>query len=94
MPEVWQAEWCPHSREVREALTELGVEFVARQVPAEKDKRDELEAAVGNREIPAVKLPDGTVLAGDSEDIVAALRSRYPEPAGADDHREKAAEKA
>jgi glutaredoxin len=94
MPEVWQAEWCPHSREVRQALTELGVDFVARQAAAESDDRDEMARAVGSREIPVVRLPDGTLLDGDSDDIVAALRQRYPQPAGAAAHRGKAAEKA
>ncbi len=94
MPEVWQAEWCPHSHKVREALTELAVSFVARQVPADPDDRDAMQQAVGSREIPVVRLPDGTLLDGDADDIVAALRQRYEEPAGAAAHREKAADKA
>ena len=92
IPEVWQTEWCPHSQRVREALTELGVEFVARQVAAEREDRDEMEDAVGTREIPAVRLPDGTALTGDTDAIIEKLRSRYPEPAGAGEHRDKAAE--
>jgi glutaredoxin len=94
MPEVWQAEWCPHSQKVREALTELAVAFVARQVPADADDRDEMHAAVGSREIPVVRLPDDTLLDGEADDIVAALRDRYAEPAEAAEHRQKAAEKA
>jgi glutaredoxin len=94
MPEVWQAEWCPHSRDVRAALTELAVPFVARQVPADADDRDEMRQAVGSREIPVVRLPDGTLLDGDADDIVAALRQRYLEPAAAAAHRRKAAQKA
>jgi len=93
MPEVWQAEWCPHSHDVRQALTELDVSYVVRQVPAEPDERDEMARVVGSREIPVVRLADGTVLDGESEEIVAALRERYPEPAGAEAHREKLAEK-
>jgi glutaredoxin len=94
MPDLWQAEWCPHSHEVRAVLTELAVPFVARQVPADPDDRDEMQQAVGSREIPVVRLPDDTLLDGDADDIVAALRQRYPEPAGAAAHRQKAAEKA
>lgn len=92
MPEVWQAEWCPHSSEVRSALTELGVSFVARQVAAERDDRDAMESEVGSREIPVVRLADGTVLDGDSHEIAAALRERYEEPPGAEQHRQKARE--
>jgi glutaredoxin len=94
MPELWQAEWCPHSHEVRAVLTELAVSFVARQVPADPDDRDEMQQAVGSREIPVVRLPDDTLLDGDADDIVVALRRRYPEPAGAGEHRQKAAEKS
>jgi len=93
-PEVWQAEWCPHSHKVRTVLTELAVSFVARQVPADPDDRDEMQQAVGSREIPVVRLPDDTLLDGDADDIVAALRERYAEPAEAAAHRQKAAEKA
>ena len=94
MPEVWQAEWCPHSHDVRAMLTELMVDFVAHQVPAESDDRDAMAQAVGSREIPVVRLPDGTLLDGDADAIVAALRERYREPAEAAEHRRKAAEKA
>ena len=39
MLELFQAEWCPYSHRVRQRLTELGVDFVARQVEAEPDDR-------------------------------------------------------
>jgi glutathione S-transferase len=94
LPEVWQAEWCPHSHQVRAVLTELGIPFVAHQVPADPGDRDEMHQAVGSREIPVVRLPDDTLLDGDADVIVAALRERYPEPAEAAAHRQKAAEKA
>ena len=93
MPELWQAEWCPHSHDVRALLTELAVSYVARQVAADPGDRDEMQREVGSREIPVVRLPDGTLLDGDAEEIVAALRERYAEPAGAAAHRRKAAEK-
>src|SRR5207253_2334746 len=38
--ELYQAEWCPHSHKVRQRLTELGLDFVARQVAAEPEDRD------------------------------------------------------
>src|SRR6266545_6461943 len=37
--ELYQAEWCPYSHRARQRLTELGVEFVARQVEADPDER-------------------------------------------------------
>jgi glutaredoxin len=30
---LYQAEWCPYSSAVRQRLTELGIDFVAKQVP-------------------------------------------------------------
>ena len=40
---LYQAEWCPFSSAVREVLTELGVDFVARQVEPWPDERRELQ---------------------------------------------------
>ena len=39
MLELWQTEWCPASRRIRERLTELGVDYVTRQVPVDKEQR-------------------------------------------------------
>ena len=40
--DLYQAEWCPHSHRIRQRLTELGVDFCARQVAAASDERQEL----------------------------------------------------
>jgi glutathione S-transferase len=41
---LYQAEWCPYSSAVRERLTELGLDFVAKQVaPRQEDRNDERE---------------------------------------------------
>ena len=89
--ELYQAEWCPHSHRVRQRLTELGLDFVAHQVPVDPAERAELERATGRRSIPALVLDDGSVFGGDDE-ILAALDRRFVEPAGAARHREKAIE--
>ena len=78
MIEVYQAEWCPYSRLVREKLTELGVDFIARQVePRPRDRHKVVELS-GQHRIPVVVLEDGRVLSGESEDIVAALDDLLP----------------
>lgn len=87
--ELWQTEWCPSSRRVRERLTELGLSFTARQVPVEQNARDELEAATGQRTIPAL-LAGGNAYCGEQV-ILDYLTSNYDEPPGASQHREKAA---
>jgi glutathione S-transferase len=83
--ELWQAEWCPHSHAVRQRLTELGVDFVAHQVAADKGERpDELE-------IPRLRTEDGELLSGEDE-ILPWLDAHYDERPDADAHRAKARE--
>jgi glutathione S-transferase len=91
--QLYQAEWCPHSRKVRQRLTELGVDFVARQVAAEPEERDRMRAATGKEEIPVLVLEDGRVLEGE-EEILPYLEERFDERGDARAHREKALEKA
>ncbi len=88
---LYQAEWCPHSHRVRQRLTELGLDFVARQVRVEPDERTELADATGQRAIPALVLDDGTVLSGE-EEILPALDERFREPPEEELHRAKAVE--
>jgi len=83
MFELYQAEWCPHSHKVRQRLTELGVDFVARQVAAEKDERPDAMA------IPTLVTEDGTKLSGE-EEILPWLEERYEERPDARRHRAKA----
>ena len=40
---LYQAEWCPYSSAVRERLTELGVDFVARQVKPRQEEREAVD---------------------------------------------------
>jgi glutathione S-transferase len=89
MLELWQTEWCPESHRVRQRLTELGLPYVARQVPVERAERDELLGATGSASIP-VLVAEGRAIAGEPE-ILTYLDSHYPEPAGAAEHRAKAA---
>jgi len=91
MDELYQAEWCPHSQHVREKFTELGVSFIARQVPAEPADREELRRKTGSDEIPALVLEDGTVINESDDQIIAHLDRRYSERADAERHRERAA---
>jgi glutathione S-transferase len=88
--ELYQAEWCPHSHEVRQRLTELDLPFIARQVPAESEDRDELRRLTGSDEIPTLVLPDGGTISA-SDRIIEYLDERYADPDGADAHRGQAA---
>jgi len=83
MLELFQAEWCPHSHAVRQRLTELGLDFVARQVAAEKEERpDELE-------IPTLVGENGETISGE-EPILEWLDRHFDERADAKRHRAKA----
>ena len=86
--ELWQAEWCPHSHKVRQRLTELGLDFTARQVAAEPDDRDEMKQRVGTNEIP-VLVPDGGERICGEDDILEYLQ-RFDERPDARRHRAKA----
>lgn len=89
LPELFQTEWCPASRRVRQRLTELDLGYVCRQVPVDRDDRFALVSVTGDGTIPALVAADGRVLVGEDE-ILAYLDERYEEPAGATVHRDKA----
>ena len=52
---LYQAEWCPFSSAVREVLTELGLDFVARQVEPWPEERRELQALAGTDQITVLQ---------------------------------------
>ncbi len=87
MIQLFQAEWCPYSATVRQRLTELGVDFVARQVAPDPPDRDALRDATGDDYIPAVVLDDGTALGGDTNEILDALNERYAPHEWEEGHR-------
>jgi predicted GNAT family acetyltransferase/glutaredoxin len=61
---LYQAEWCPFSSAVREVLTELGVDFVAKQVEAWPEDRGALRGELGTDQIPTLVGEDGSVHIG------------------------------
>lgn len=89
MYELWQTEWCPASRRVRQRLTELGIDHISRQVPVDKSERVLLRARTGVDSIPVLVAPDEELLVGE-EAILAHLDSCRPIPAEALAHRLRA----
>jgi uncharacterized protein len=81
MPEpaltLYQAEWCPFSSAVREVLTELGLDFVARQVEPWPEERERLRELGGDTLIPVLQTEDGELHRG-TRAIFAHLRERDP----------------
>ena len=90
MLELWQTEWCPASRRVRQRLTELGIDYLIRQVPVDKEQRDALRHATGSETIPALVFDNGEVAIGEDA-ILRVLEATSAESAQADAHRQKAA---
>jgi len=87
--ELYQTEWCPASRRVRQRLTELAVTYVSRQVPVEREERRELRLRTGADSIPTLVSEDGDALVGE-EEILSYLDERFPKSPGAEAHRLKA----
>ena len=87
--ELWQTEWCPASRRVRQRLTELGIDYVIRQVPADPRSRAALMAATGASSVPAIVLEGGSALVGEDA-ITAYLDEQYPDSPGSWAHRARA----
>jgi glutathione S-transferase len=68
---LYQAEWCPYSSAVRQRLTELGIDFVAKQVaPRQEDRERE-------HEIPLLVTQEGARFEG-TEAIFEYLAARAP----------------
>jgi uncharacterized protein len=84
---LYQAEWCPFSSAVREILTELGLDFVARQVEPWPEQRSAMREALGSDQIPALETEDGRVFSG-TRAIYAYLRELEP-GTHADGHRRR-----
>jgi glutathione S-transferase len=88
---LYQTEWCTHSHRVRQRLTELGVDFIAKQVPARREVRADLRRATGTDRVPVLITDEGALLEG-SDQILLYLTQRFEEPADARVHRAKARE--
>ena len=74
---LYQAEWCPFSSAVREVLTELGIDFVARQVEPWPEQRTGLLERSGSDQIPALETEDGRFVHG-TRAIFGYLREVEP----------------
>jgi len=68
---LYQAEWCPYSSAVRQRLTELGLDFVAKQVAPRQEDR------VGQHEIPLLTNGDGERFEG-TDAVFEFLESLVP----------------
>jgi glutathione S-transferase len=89
MYELWQTEWCPASRRVRQRLTELGIDYITRQVPVDKDDRTLLLERTGTDTIPVLEVPGASPIVGEAA-ILEFLETHEAVPVQARAHRLKA----
>lgn len=75
MLEVYQFEGCPYCSKVRQKLTDLGIDFIARQV--DPNDRSRVEEVSGQTNVPVLKDPNTDTVMPESDDIVDYLEENY-----------------
>ena len=73
---LYNAEWCPYCRRVRDVLTDLLLDYKVVNVPQDHGKRTGLRELFGTTGIPS--MIDGDVKIADDDDaIIAYLDKTY-----------------
>lgn len=75
MLELFQFESCPYCSKVRSKMSELGIDFIARQV--DKKDRSRVEEVSGQTGVPVLKDPNTDTVMPESDDIVDYLENHY-----------------
>ncbi|HXB63446.1 MAG TPA: glutathione S-transferase N-terminal domain-containing protein [Solirubrobacteraceae bacterium] len=60
---------------VQKALDEAGVEYEVVKHPARRGRRTELIQTTGQKLLPAIELPDGTLVREESAQLVERIRA-------------------
>lgn len=74
---LYNMEGSPYCRKVREALSELDLEYVVRNVPKGSPKRAALMDRGGKMQVPFLVDPNNGRAMYESDDIVSYLRTQY-----------------
>lgn len=74
--EVYQFEGCPFCGKVRQKLTELQMDFVARQVEPSGD-REKVKELTGETQVPVIVDPNTDTVMNESDDVVEYLEQHY-----------------
>ncbi|RME60814.1 glutaredoxin [Candidatus Parcubacteria bacterium] len=77
MIELYQFEQCPYSRKVREKLTELHLDWVARSAPKGSPQRQKLIELGGKDQVPFLYDPEKGIKLYESDAIIAYLEKEY-----------------
>lgn len=73
--ELYQFEGCPFCGKVRQKMTELGLDFIARQV--DPNDRTRVKEVSGQEGVPVLKDPNTDTVMPESDDIVEYLDEHY-----------------
>ncbi len=76
MLELYQFEGCPFCSKVRQKLTDLQVDFIARQVEP-KGNRERVKQVSGQTGVPVLVDPNTDTVMPESDDIVEYLDEHY-----------------
>ena len=74
---LYNMEGCPYCRKVREALSELDLQHVVRNVPRGSPKRAELKKLGGTEQVPYLIDPNTGKAMYESDNIAAYLHGQY-----------------
>lgn len=77
MLELFQYEGSSDCARVRQKLSELVLDFVARQVGPDPERRTRLKAATGQTEVPALVDPENGMIVTEADDIIAYLEETH-----------------
>lgn len=75
MLEVYQFEGCPYCSKVRQKMTDLGIDFIARAV--DPNDRSRVEEVSGQTNVPVLVDPNTDTTMPESDDIVDYLEENY-----------------
>lgn len=74
--EIYQFEGCPFCSKVRQKMTELNLDFIARQVEP-NGERKKVEEVSGQTGVPVIIDPNTDTVMHESDDIVEYLEENY-----------------
>lgn len=74
--ELYQFEGCPYCKKVRQKMTELQIDFIARQAEPKGDRK-RVEEVSGQTGVPVLKDPNTDTVMPESDDIVEYLEEHY-----------------
>jgi glutathione S-transferase len=78
MLELYQLESCPYCTRVREALADLGLDYIIRNEPSGHRDRARVKTLSGQTFVPTLHDPErNAIIADDDDKIIEYLNAHY-----------------